>query len=278
MSEQTRSMNPLRIRVEGVSRAKVKVVHAIRRAVSCTGGDDVVVGGCGRTTFCTACIVLGVCSLVLTGCVPDSGDAEETEAGGEIQLSQGQSEYNTWPTTAEGGRIRQATKHVEALKTNPTLIMMSDLPGGEMPAWDIDLLGIARVETLELEELVRSGRWALVDVRKDKDITTKGTIPGSYHFEYKYEGATYSGKTRLTDGGVESLLRMYDGVVLFCNGPKCPRSFNGSVHLVQDLGVDGKRVRWYRSGVPGWTQSPLIPVTRDAPDTKAPDTTVRVAD
>jgi len=201
---------------------------------------------------------------MLAGCDPNTADAGA--GGGE---SDGRdavlatSELVTWPIDEQTGLVRQVTKYVQAVQADPTLVLMSDLPGSQMPPWDIDPIGVKRVSVSEVEDLIDSQRWAVVDVRKDRDVLEKGTIPGAYHLEYKHRGAKYHGETRLTRAAVGALLETYDGIVLVCNGPKCPRSFNSSVHVVQDLGVPGSRVRWFRTGVTSWTRSPLIPIAKE---------------
>jgi rhodanese-related sulfurtransferase len=181
--------------------------------------------------------------------------------------------HTTWPIDEQTGRVRQVVKYAQTAKDNPLLILMGDLPDAQMPPWDIDPIEIKRASASQVEALIDSGRWALVDVRKDRDVLEKGTIPGAYHLEYKYDGAKYDGQTRLTKAGIDALMAEYEGIILFCNGPKCPRSFNASVHVVPNMGVPGSRIRWFREGVPSWTRSPLIPIANELADKPDPNDT-----
>ena len=213
----------------------------------------------------------------MAGCDPSSADAggqtPNNSATPANDTTTDAPVYTTWPIDMKTGRLRQITKYVNAVEADPSLVLISDLPNSHMPPWDIDPIGVSMASAQQVEALIDSRRWALIDVRKDRDILEKGTIPGAYHFEYKFQGATYDGQTRLTRDRIDALLEEYDGVVLFCNGPKCPRSFNSCLYVVQNLGVPGSRVRWFRTGVPSWTRSPLIPVANQI--TSHPDTTHR---
>jgi Rhodanese-like domain len=207
-------------------------------------------------------LLIGLCG-VMAGCDPSTADAGADGGSQGRDAALVAPGIDTWPIDDQTGRVRQVTKYEQAAEADPSLVLMSDLPGAQMPPWDIDPIGVKRVSASRVEALIDSGRWAMVDVRKDRDVAEKGTIPGAYHLEYKYRGARYDGQTRLTRDAVDALLDGYEGIILFCNGPKCPRSFNGSVHMVQDLGVEGSRIRWFRTGVPSWTRSPLIPVANE---------------
>ncbi len=219
----------------------------------------------------TVCALFCGCCGMLVGCDPSSADAGSGgESGGGPGGGSGghdtalaASEHASWPIDEQTGLVRQVTKFVQAAEADPSLVLMGELPGSQMPPWDIDPIGVKRVSVSQVEAMIDSGRWAAVDVRKDRDVVDKGTIPGAYHMEYKYRGAKYDGETRLTQAGVDALLQAYDGIILFCNGSKCPRSFNSSVHVVQDLGVPSSRVWWFRAGVPSWTRSPLIPIANE---------------
>ena len=126
---------------------------------------------------------------------------------------------------------------------------------------DIHPIGVRRVSIEEAEGLIDTGRWQVIDVRKDADIDATGTIPGSIHYEYKFEGATYTGRTQLTKEAIESILAKYEGVIIGCNGVKCPRSFNACVAIAQQWSIPATRVRWLREGVKKWRRSPLVPST-----------------
>jgi len=215
-----------------------------------------------RILTTTGSSILALISCVfIVGC--DSGSAEVESASansGSITAQRFE-----WPVDPDTGHVRQVTKKLTDRDLQPSLVLMSSLPGGQIPDRDITPLGVHRVSTEELEEKFKVGNWALVDVRKDADIQSKGTIPGAYHSEYKFEAAHYKGTTRLTQEIVQRLLKQYDGVVFFCNGPKCARSFNACVAAAQFWGIPSNRIRWFRNGVPAWRKTALIPMSRELP-------------
>jgi len=206
--------------------------------------------------------VLLIVLFVLMGC----GDNSKGDGSGLGAIDAAAQEKGfTWPADPDTGLLRQVTKDGNNKAINPSLILMHKLPGGAMPDHDITPINVHRVNTAELEQMFAAAKWAFVDVRKDADIQSKGTIPGSYHAEYKFKGYQYKGSTKLTKALILRLLEEYDGIVFFCNGSKCPRSFNACVATAQFWGVPGLRIRWYYHGVPAWRKTPLIPVARNSP-------------
>lgn len=85
-----------------------------------------------------------------------------------------------------------------------------------------------------------------VDVRKDKDWDA-GRIPGAVHIE---------SKKAFTDASLGEVAKKDQEIVLYCNGPKCHRSYNSTVKAV-DWGYS--KVYYYRDGFPSW-QSAGLPV------------------
>lgn len=124
-------------------------------------------------------LLLYICSV---GC--DAGSAERESASADSGSLTAQT--FEWPVDPETGHVRQATKKPTDSDLQPSLVLMSNLSDGQMPDRDITPLGVDRVSTQELEEIFKAGDWALVDVRKDADIQSKGTIPSAYHAEYKF--------------------------------------------------------------------------------------------
>ncbi len=213
-----------------------------------------------RIVITAASFVIALVSgAFFTGC--DSGSAEVELAS--VKADSVAAEPFQWPVDPDSGHVRQVTKKLINLDLQPSMVLMSSLPGGQMLDQDITPLGVHRVSTEALEQQFKAGNWALVDVRKDADIQNKGTIPGAYHAEYKFEAARYTGATKLTKEIVQRLLERYRGVVFFCNGPKCPRSFNACVAAAQFWGISSDRIRWYRGGVPAWRLTALIPVSQE---------------
>jgi hypothetical protein len=163
-----------------------------------------------------------------------------------------------WPADPVTHKLRQVTKHAEDLQRNPSLFLISDFPRSEMPDWDIQPLGVKRVSLAEVETLVNSKRWLVIDVRKDEDVLSTGTIPGAVHYQYDFEGADQKGSTRLTPAVIQEAMAHYDGAILACNGVKCPRSFNACVATVQEWSLPSQKILWFREGVLAWTRSPLV--------------------
>lgn len=85
-----------------------------------------------------------------------------------------------------------------------------------------------------------------VDVRKNKDWDA-GRIPGAEHLE---------SKKAFTEAALGELAPKDGEVVLYCNGPKCHRSYNSTVKAV---GWGYSKVYYFRDGFPGW-QSAGFPV------------------
>ena len=55
--------------------------------------------------------------------------------------------------------MRQVTKYEHAAEADPSLVLMTDLPGSQMPPWDIDPIGVKRISASEVEALIDTGRW-----------------------------------------------------------------------------------------------------------------------
>jgi rhodanese-related sulfurtransferase len=205
--------------------------------------------------------------VFLTACGPETrAPAEPAKARRSAPESapEPKSAPFAWPVDAASRELRQVAKYEKDLASGTNLYPMAEFPGGVMPAAGIDPVGVALATTEEVEKLAKSGAWLLLDVRKDKDVNEMGMIPGSVHLEYRHEGFPYDGSTQLTKQTLEAQLEGKEGVVVFCNGEKCPRSFNACVNLVQKWGVAGAKVRWYLTGAPSWTMTPHIPPAESA--------------
>ena len=78
-----------------------------------------------------------------------------------------------------------------------------------------------------------------IDVRKDSDWKA-GRIPGAKHIELKMKFSQVT---------LSSVAKPDQEVVIYCNGPTCPRSSQASSKAV-NWGY--KNVYYYRDGVPDW--------------------------
>jgi len=203
------------------------------------------------------CVAVAAVLALGTGCRKETASTKNTS---EIStaISPRTEEITTWPADPSTHKLRQVTKHAEDLQRNASLFLISRFPRSEMPDWDIHPLGVKRVDLQKLEALVDSKRWLVIDVRIDADVLSSGTIPGAVHHQYDFEGADQQGSTRLTPTVIQVALTRYDGVILVCNGVKCPRSFNACLAIVQEWSFPSQRILWFREGVTVWTRSPLI--------------------
>jgi Rhodanese-like domain len=212
----------------------------------------------GKSLFLPlSCVALAAALALGIGCRKETARKKNT-SDNPTTASPPAKEITTWPADPSTHKLRQVTKHAEDLQRNASLFLISHFPRSEMPDWDIDPLGIKRVNLGNVEALVDSKRWLVIDVRIDADVLSTGTIPGAVHHQYDFEGADQQGSTRLTPAVIQEALTRYDGVILVCNGVKCPRSFNACLAIVQEWSFPSQRIRWFREGVTVWTRSPLI--------------------
>jgi|GEM_PF-2814658 len=199
-------------------------------------------------------------SLLLAGCRPDAADAKAQSSSDSNARSQ---MLSPWPMEAQTRQLRQFTKHDTDLEKNPTLAMINIFPDNTLPESDITPIGVDMITVDELEDLIAQGGWGLLDVRKGADVRKTGVIPGAVRYMYSFEGASAPAGTRmLTPDVVADLMAQHPkGVIVYCNGPKCFRSYNACLAIVQSWGFPANRVRWFRGGAPAWRQSPLIPAS-----------------
>jgi len=207
-----------------------------------------------------------VTGIVLTaavgsGCQPKSADAQSDHAGATPASAVAtNTQPSSWPIDPATGRLKQFTKHQEDLAFNPTLALLNMFPDGALPDEDITAIGVTVVTLEELEDLIDAGGWGLLDVRKPADVAKTGVIPGAVHHTYSFDGSTTTDPSSLTREVADEILHEYPkGVIVYCNGPKCYRSYNACLALVQLWGHPGARIRWFRGGAPAWRRTPLIP-------------------
>lgn len=165
-----------------------------------------------------------------------------------------------WPSDRTTGKLMELAKHVEDVEEHPELYPMANLPGSRSPDGAVIPNGVRRVSEREAADLAYRRGWCLLDLRKWADVRDKGTIPGAVFHEYGYLAKEIDHELRLTRQIVEQLLAEHPGLVLFCNGPSCSRSYNAAVTLPQEWGVDPDRLAWFRGGVPSWTATPLLSI------------------
>lgn len=102
--------------------------------------------------------------------------------------------------------------------------------------------GATTVTVKEAKTLFEDG-VLFVDVRKDTDWEA-GRVPGAVHLELN---SVFSEKTLL--GELES---KDEPVVIYCNGPKCPRS---SAACAKAVKWGFTKLHYFRLGYPGWKQA-----------------------
>ena len=78
-----------------------------------------------------------------------------------------------------------------------------------------------------------------IDTRKLSDWNA-GRIPGAKHLDVKKD---------FTQENLKKILNYYDSFVIYCNGPKCLRSSQGTIKAVE---WGYKKVFYYRDGFPAW--------------------------
>lgn len=115
------------------------------------------------------------------------------------------------------------------------------------------LPGVKRVQTAEVQELVRQGAL-VVDTRTEKEYRT-AHIPGAVFVPYREKS--------LKDVGFDAALDDFSGLdkldksrptVFSCNGAECWKSYKAA-KLAADKGF--KQVYWFRGGLPEWVDSGL---------------------
>lgn len=108
-----------------------------------------------------------------------------------------------------------------------------------------EISGAQTVDAAMAKELFDKG-VVFVDVRKNSDFDA-GRVPGAYHLELK---SVYSAEE------LGKVIGKDDAVVIYCNGPDCPRS---SVACTKAVGWGFTKVYYFRDGMPAW-QSAGYPV------------------
>ena len=101
--------------------------------------------------------------------------------------------------------------------------------------------GATTVDTNKARELFDQ-RAAFVDVRSNSDWDA-GRIPGAIHIELK---KVYN------ETSLAAEVQKDEPLVIYCNGPSCPRSAQAS-ELAVSWGYS--KVYYYREGYPAWTSA-----------------------
>jgi len=203
-----------------------------------------------------ALIVLGGGLIIRTVFSTNIAEAASSASPAEAAPN----EWWGWPVLAPTRQLRQVGKYPKDIDAHPELYYIKNFPEGVIPNAHIAPLGVRVVTAEEAGVLGFEEGWVFLDVRKRRDLVEKGVIPGARLFEYKYEGAHYKHSNPLTRQVAKDLLRNARGVVVYCNGPTCPRSFDACVALVQSWGIDPQRIRWLRGGAPSWKRTLLLSV------------------
>lgn len=109
--------------------------------------------------------------------------------------------------------------------------------------WDVD----DAVKQLKSKDKVL---W--VDTRPES-FFVKGTVRGGVFLQYNRQGESGNDMTQETlDKAVAEagLDKASAKVIMFCQGPKCHRSYNATFMAVKEWGYAPENVVWFRAGYP----------------------------
>lgn len=189
----------------------------------------------------------------------DSTSSHDEDQHNHKNSTKDQSQAQQWPIDQATQKIQQISKHLKRdILLNDKLAAISIFKHNQLPYQDILPIKVEAITIHNAEKLHATGQWQFIDVRKDKDYQVTGTIPGSAHLEYQFEKANYTGKTQLTQDKLLKILENKKGIVFFCNGPKCPRSYNASIVSVNHWNISSEKIKWYHQGAPSWDMHLLI--------------------
>lgn len=113
----------------------------------------------------------------------------------------------------------------------------------DSPVWDVDEA---------VAQLKKGGDILWVDTRPES-FFKKGTVRGAILLPYNKKGAEgndMTGETldkALADAG---LSKDSTKVIMFCQGPKCHRSYNATYMAVTEWGYSPENMIWFRAGYP----------------------------
>lgn len=102
----------------------------------------------------------------------------------------------------------------------------------------MSVAGAKTVDTEAAHQLFKSGAL-FIDVRRDSDWDA-GRIVGAAHIELK---KVYSAETLGAEAAKD------EAIVIYCNGPKCPRS---AAACEKAVAWGYSNVNYYRDGLPAW--------------------------
>lgn len=111
------------------------------------------------------------------------------------------------------------------------------------PIWDAEE-AIARIKA--------KGKTLWIDTRP-QSFYEKGTVRGAILLPYNKQGEEGNDMTKETldkavaDAGINPAT---DKIVMFCQGPKCHRSYNGTFMAITEWGYPAENVVWFRAGYP----------------------------
>ena len=112
--------------------------------------------------------------------------------------------------------------------------------------------GVRVVDTAFVKENL--GKITIYDVRKKAEFV-ESHLPGSIHAEYKEKtpkSIDFDSSRDKFKGLKNITVAKSDDLVVYCNGPRCWRSFKAAVSL-RDMGYSN--VLWYRDGFPAWKKA-----------------------
>lgn len=112
--------------------------------------------------------------------------------------------------------------------------------------------GVNIVDTAFVSQNI--GKMPIYDNRKKAEFID-AHIPGAIHAEYREKTPRTVDFDRSKDNfrGLKHITKNKDeAIIIYCNGPRCWRSYKTAV-VLRDMGYTN--IHWYRDGFPEWKKS-----------------------
>ncbi len=112
-----------------------------------------------------------------------------------------------------------------------------------VPVWDVDEA---------ISQLKSKEKTLWIDTRPES-FYKKGTVRGAILLPYNKQGAPGNDMTEETLGKAVSeagIDKNTHKIVMFCQGPKCHRSYNATFMAVSEWGYKAENIIWFRAGYP----------------------------
>jgi rhodanese-related sulfurtransferase len=133
-----------------------------------------------------------------------------------------------------------------------TVILAVVFAGGVMAAKPVvpeKVDGVNIVDTAFINQNI--GKMPIYDNRKKAEYVD-AHLPGAIHAEYKEKtpkSVDFDGSKDKFKGLKHITTNKSEAIIVYCNGPRCWRSYKAAVTL-RDMGYTN--VNWYRDGFPVW--------------------------